>query len=110
MMRTCVHCVIARVVRLEAVAGGSDIRVGHGPPVTLPHAGGAIFRALRALVREARAAGDGPIKLRILDMPGWSRVEITATVRVGRGARVLGRAFDRHVAGTLEGGFLEGLA
>lgn len=108
-MRTCVHCVIARVVRLEAAAG-RELRVGHGPPVTLPQAGARLFRALRALVREARAAGDGPIKLRILDMPGWSRVEVTATVRVGRGARVLARAFDRHVDGTLEGGFLEGIA
>lgn len=108
MTRTCVHCVIARVVRLEAAGG--EIRVGHGPPVTLPHAGGAVFRAVRALVREARAAGAGPIKLRILDMPGWSRVEVTASVRVGRNACVLTRAFARHVDGTLEGGFAEGLA
>lgn len=111
--RSCLHCVLARVLRSETSlleGAGLTVLVSHLDPVQLPLPGGRIYRRLRRLLREAVRQGEGQvIKVAVLDLPGKSHVEVTAAVGVPGGSRVLGCAFQRHVPGTLAGGFLEGL-
>jgi hypothetical protein len=113
-VRICVHCVLARVLRAEAPAlarAGLSIGVRPGPPVLLPHAPVLVYRELRDLLREAAAGALGPtVRLALVDLAGRHCVEVTASVRSARGTRIFSRTFARHVDGTLEGGFLEGLA
>jgi hypothetical protein len=70
-----------------------------------------LYRAVRRLLQAARAAAQGrDVKLAVIDLPGKSHVEVTATVLVGRGgSRVLGCSFPRHARGTLARGFAETL-
>ncbi len=80
-------------------------------PVWLPASGTTCYRGVRRLLRAARAAADGgAVKIAVVDLPGKSHVEVTATVAVGRGSRVLSCAFARHVQGTLARGFTEAFA
>ena len=113
MRRVCLHCALARAVRAELPAlEARSLRVtaSHCPPVWLPIAGARVYRRLRRLLAEAGALTErGAIKLAVLDLVGKSHVEVTAAVAVGRGTRVLRLAFPRHAAGTLGGGFAEGI-
>ena len=113
MNRTCLHCALARALRAESAAftaRGLGVSFTRSDPVWLPMEGGRLYRAIRRLVRDARGRADnGIVKLAVLDLSGKSHVEVTATVRLGRGAVVLACAFPRHLPGTLAGGFVEGL-
>jgi hypothetical protein len=110
--RTCVHCVLGRVLAAEAPAlarAGVSVRVRPAAPVSLPRAAAGVYRELRRLLREAAAeAGRGIVRVTLVDLPGRYCLEVLATVADGGRARVLARAFPRHAEGTLEGGFLEG--
>ena len=111
-VRTCVHCVLARALAAESAAlsrAGVSVRVRPTVPVSLPRAAAGVYRELRALLREAAGAGAGVVRVALLDLRGRHCIEVTITVPHGAGSRVLGRAFARHVEGTLHGGFLEGL-
>ena len=113
-VRVCLHCVLARALRAEAdslgLGGRRPILLAHTDSVLLPHVGAVLYRALRSLLQEAATApGDAPVRLAVRALAGKSHVEVTATVGSGRAVRVLARAFPRHVEGTLERGFLEGL-
>lgn len=109
--RTCVHCVIARALRsevpkFEAVA--LTLRLGRLDPVWVPQPACAVYRAVRALLAEARAqAARSPVKLTLVDMAGKSHLELIVSLRTSSRAQVLTRAFPRHAAGTLERGFEE---
>lgn len=111
MERTCLHCALARALRAEApalAARGLSATLGRSDPVWLPISGARLYRALRRLLRTAEAQADAPpVKLAVLDLPGKSHVEVTATVHVGHASRVLRCAFPRHAAGTLAFGFAE---
>ena len=111
MTRTCLHCVLARVLRAESDAlraRGLEVRLRPSDAVFLPVQGGAIFRTLRALLRAAIADAEGPeIRVALLDQPGKSHVEITASFAGARGTRVLSRVFARCDPGVLAGGFAE---
>lgn len=112
MTRSCLHCALARALRSEAdalAAQGLTVTFTRSDPVWLPTSGARLYRGVRRLLREARAASTGPaVKLAVLDLAGKSHVEVIATVRTARGTRVLTCAFERHVSGTLAGGFAEG--
>lgn len=110
--RVCLHCALARVLRIEAAAfaeRGIELSVRLCDPAWVPGTGVHVYRCLRRLVQEARAqAAGGPVKLAIHDVPGKSDVEVTATIRTGAGARVLACAFPRYRVSALAGGFAEG--
>ena len=111
MTRTCLHCVLTRVLRAEADAlreHGLEVRLGLSKPVLLPAAGAATYRTVRALLRAAIADAAGPrIRLAVVDQPGKSHVEVTAVFADARRTRVLSCAFPRHDPGALAGGFAE---
>ena len=111
MTRTCLHCVLARVLRAEADAlreRGLEVRLGPSEAVLLPAAGAATYRTVRALLRAAIADAAGPrIRLAVVDQPGKSHVEVTAVFADARRTRVLSCAFPRHDPGGLAGGFAE---
>ena len=111
MTRTCLHCVLARVLRAEADAlreRGLEVRLGLSEPVLLPAAAGATYRTVRALLRAAMADAAGPsIRLAVLDQPGKSHVEVMAAFAVAHRTRVLSCAFPRHDPRSLPGGFAE---
>ena len=111
MTRTCLHCVLARVLRAEADAlreRGLEVRLGPSEAVLLPAAGAATYRTVRALLRAAMADAAGPrIRLAVVDQPGKSHVEVTAVFAAARRTRVLSCAFPRHDPGALAGGFAE---
>ena len=111
MTRTCLHCVLARVLRAEADAlreRGLEVRLGLSEPVLLPAAGAATYRTVRALLRAAMADAAGPhIRLAVVDQPGKSHVEVTVAFAVARRTRVLSCAFPRHDPHALAGGFAE---
>ncbi|HLK11118.1 MAG TPA: hypothetical protein VKW76_07040 [Candidatus Binatia bacterium] len=113
MTRTCLHCVLARALRAEApglARARVEVIVRRSGPLLLPRPGGAIYRALRGLLREAgRLGAGGRVKVAVHDFVGKSHVEVAATVVAGGRVRLLGRAFARHAEGSLGGGFLEGL-
>jgi len=111
MTRTCLHCVLARVLRAEADAlreRGLEVRLGPSEAVLLPAAGAATYRTVRALLRAAIADAAGPrIRLAVVDQAGKSYVEVTAVFADARRTRVLSCAFPRHDPGALAGGFAE---
>lgn len=111
--QSCLHCALARALKRESSAlaeRGVTVSMGRSEPVWLPLPGSRIYRALRRLLATARVHAEGPsLKLTVIDLVGKSHVEVTATVPFGRGSRVLGTAFPRHVPGTLGGGFAEAL-
>jgi len=111
MTRTCLHCVLARVLRAEADAlreRGLEVQLGPSEAVLLPAAGAATYRTVRALLRAAIADAAGPrIRLAVVDQAGKSHVEVTAVFADARRTRVLSCAFPRHDPGALAGGFAE---
>ena len=111
MSRICLHCVLARVLRAELAhltERGLQVKVGPSAAVFLPGSGTSVYRRLRSLLREAAVAATGDrIKLAVLDLPGKSHVEVTATFASAVGARVLSRAFPLHDPATLAHGFAE---
>ena len=113
MDRTCLHCALARALQAEAAAltaRGVAVRFERSEPVWLPVSGTRLYRGIRRLLRQAAAqAAPGATKLAVVDLAGKSQVEVTATVPVAGGARVLGVGFPRYVPGTLARGFAEGL-
>src|SRR5437773_4859815 len=83
MARICLHCVLARALRAEAgilAARGLEVKLGPSEAVFLPGSGVKTYRRLRSLLREAAAQASGErLKLSVLDLPGKSHVEVTAT-------------------------------
>jgi len=103
--QSCLHCALARAIRRESgalAARGLAVTLGRAEPVWLPSTGARLYRALRRLLREAGSQAQGPsLKLTVIDLTGKSHVEVTATIPVGRGSRVLACAFPRHAPGSL---------
>jgi hypothetical protein len=113
MERSCLHCALARALRAESEAyraTGLTLSFTRSDPVWLPAPGMRLYRAVRRLLQMARVRADGGgVKLAVVDLPGKSHVEVTATVPVGRGTRVLALSLPRHAPGTLARGFAETL-
>jgi hypothetical protein len=111
VLRSCLHCALARALHAESgafVSRGLAISFARSEPVWLPRSGMRLYRGIRRLLRDARAAAEGnTVKLSVVDLPGKSHVEVTVTVATGRGSRVLSCAFARHAHGTLSRGFSE---
>ena len=111
MTRTCLHCVLARVLRAESQAlreRGLEVRLRPSDAVFLPATGAAAFRKIRELVRAAMVDAAGPdIRIALLDQPGKSHVEVTAAFASSRGTRVRSCAFLRCDPAALGGGFAE---
>jgi len=109
--RACLHCALARALGAEAAAftaSGLEVKLGRSDPVFLPASGARLYRALRRLLREARAQAErGPVKLAVLDLVGKSHVEVTAAVARGDGWRVLSCAFPHCDLAALPRGFGE---
>ncbi|TMB22979.1 MAG: hypothetical protein E6J59_02910 [Deltaproteobacteria bacterium] len=110
MTRTCLHCVLARVLGAESErlrARGLEVRLGAADAVFLPAPGRATYRTVRGLLRTAIGDAEGPrIRLTLVSLPGKSHVEVTAAFAVGRGTRVLSCAFPRHDPAALAAGLL----
>ena len=111
LSRTCLHCVLARLLRAESAALGArglTLKLGAFEPLFLPARGAALYRSLRALlVGATRQATGGRLKLAVLDLPGKSHVEVTVSFAAGRRTRVLSCAFPRHDPDALGSGFAE---
>lgn len=111
MSRVCLHCVLARALRAESrtlTERGLEVKLGPSEAVFLPGSGAKTYRRLRSLLREAAAQASGDrLKLSVLDLPGKSHVEVTATFATALGARVLSRAFPLHDPAALARGFAE---
>jgi hypothetical protein len=109
--RSCLHCALARALRAEApafAARGLEIRLSRSEAVFLPASGAVIYRRLRQLLAAARrAAARGPVKLSVLDLPGKSHVEVTATVAGKDRWQILACDFPHHDPATLPAGFRE---
>jgi hypothetical protein len=109
--RICLHCVLARALRAEAptlAERGLEVKLGPSEAVFLPGSGQKAYRRLRSLLREAAAQTNGDrLKLTVLDLPGKSHVEVTATFATAFGARVLSRAFPLQDPAMLARGFAE---
>jgi hypothetical protein len=110
---TCVHCVLSRVLRAESAGMATrclTVRLGRSEPLWLPIPGVQVYRTLRRLLQAAAAEAEGNlVKLAVIDLPGKSHVEVTATALRKRRSRVFGCAFPRHAPGTLAAGFSETL-
>jgi hypothetical protein len=61
------------------------------------------------LAAARRVPGVRRVRLAILDRPGRAQIEVVATAVRQNSAAVLSCVFDRHAAGTLYGGFFEGV-
>jgi hypothetical protein len=113
VQRACLHCALARALRAESprlAARGLVLNFERSEPAWLPVSGMRLYRGVRRLLRQAAAEADpGAAKLAVLALAGKSQVEVTATVSVRGGSRVLAVAFPRHVPGTLARGFAEGI-
>jgi hypothetical protein len=109
MARICLHCVLARALKAEVhTLAGLEVKVGPSAAVFLPGSGATIYRQVRSLLREAAALAKGDrLKLSVLDLPGKSHVEMTATFATAVGARVLSRTFPLHDPTMLARGFAE---
>ncbi len=110
MMRTCLHCVLVRVLIAEGDAlhaRGLEVRLGPSEGVFLPGSARATYRTVRGLLRTAMAQAAGPhIRLALLTLAGKSHVEVTAAFAAPRGMRVLSCAFPRYDPAALVGGVL----
>ena len=110
MNRSCLHCVLARVLGAEGDrirARGLEVRLSPAAAVFLPAPGRATYRALRGLLRSAIGDAEGPrIRLTLVNLPGKSHVEVMAAFSVARGTRVLSCAFPRHDPAALAAGIL----
>jgi hypothetical protein len=113
LRRTCLHCILGRVLRSEVPkfeAVGLSVMIGHLEPLWLPLPAPFVYRSIRRLLRSARVSADRPrVRVTVVNMLGKAHVEVLVPIRCGRDVRVLTTAFARHVAGTLDGGFTEGL-
>ena len=114
MNRACLHCALARALKVETPALkslGLDVRMGVSEPVFLPLPGARLYRRLRRLLRDtmAEAAPPGTVKLAVLNLPGKSHVEVTSAFPCTRGARVLSCAFPQHDPAAMPSGFAEHL-
>jgi hypothetical protein len=109
MTRICLHCVLTRALKAEVqTLAGLEVKLGPSAAVFLPGSGAMVYRRLRSLLREAAADVRGDrLKLSVLDLPGKSHVEVTATFATAIGARVLSRTFPLHDPATLARGFAE---
>ena len=113
MSQSCLHCALARAIRRESgplAERGLAVSISRAEPVWLPSPGARLYRALRRLLRDAGSQAEGAsVKLTVIGLLGKSHVEVTATIPVGRGSRVLACAFPRHAPGSLGRGFAEAL-
>lgn len=110
LTRTCVHCVLGRVLRRETetfAARGLQLSMGQSEAVWLPESGQRLYRRLHRLVRTAalQADSDSPLKIVVHDLCGKSHVEVTASFRASERQEVLGCALPRYVLRTLWLGF-----
>jgi len=109
--RSCLHCALARALRAEGpafAAGRLSVTFARSEPVWLPVSGTRLYRGVRRVLADARThAVRSPVKLAVIDLPGKSEVEVTATALGRVGARVFRCAFPRYLPGTLVRGFAE---
>ena len=106
-VRSCLHCVVARV--MEAEGAELPIRASGCPgPLWLPVSGVRLYRDLEQLLALASAEGDRPV-VRLVVSAQTSHVDVTAVVPGARDSRAVTCRLPRHAAGSLEGGFTEGI-
>jgi len=107
LTRTCLHCVIQRVLRREAgalAARGLQVNWSHFDAVWLPQSGGKIYRRVRQFVRDVQGAAEpgSPVKIAVLhDLAGKSHVEVTASFRSRDGWQALSCRLPRCLVHTL---------
>jgi hypothetical protein len=111
MTRSCLHCVLTRVLAAEASAfakSGLEVSRGREEATWLPDRGGIVYRRLKRLFRDVRAeAGPGPVRITTLASFARSHVEVLATFRVRNGWRTLSCLLPRYVLATLWHGYAE---
>ena len=107
LTRTCLHCVIQRVLRHESDAlatQGLQVSLSHFDPVWLPQTGGQLYRRVRRFVREVQRAAEpgSPLKVAVLhELAGKSHVEVTASFRSRDGWQVRSCQLPRYLLHTL---------
>jgi len=111
MARSCLHCVLNRVLAAEASAfakAGLEVSRGREEASWLPDRGGIVYRRLKHLFRDVRAvATPGPVRITTIDSFARSHVEVLATFRVQSGWRTLSCLLPRYVLATLWHGYAE---
>ncbi len=111
LTRTCLHCVLQRVLRRESdalAAQGLQVRLSHFDSVWLPQPGGQVYRRVRRFVREVQRAAEpgSPLKVAVLHgLAGKSHVEVMASFRSRDGYRTLSCQLPRCLLHTLWLGF-----
>jgi hypothetical protein len=109
--RSCLHCVLNRVLAAEAdafSAGGLEVTRGREEASWLPDRGGIVYRRLKRLFRAVRVeAAPGPVRITTLDAVGRSHVEVLATFASGSGWRTLSCLLPRYVLAALWHGYAE---
>ena len=109
--RTCLHCVVQRVLRREAdalAAQGLQVTLSHFEPVWLPERGGRLYRRVRHFIRDVQYAAvpGSPMKITVLHgLPGKSHVEVSVSFRAANGWQVLSCNLPRYVLSRLWLGF-----
>ena len=108
---SCLHCVLNRVLAAEADAlAARDLEVirGREEASWLPDRGGIVYRRLKRLLRDVRAAAaPGPVRITTLDGVGRSHVEVLATFASDTGWRTLSCLLPRYVLAALWDGYAE---
>src|SRR5262249_37610150 len=111
MTRSCLHCVLNRVVAAEADAFAArrlEVVRGREEASWLPDRGGIVYRRLKRLFADVRThAAPGPVRITTLDGMGRSHVEVLATFPSGKGWRTLSCLLPRYVLATLWAGWAE---
>ncbi len=111
MTRSCLHCVLNRVLAAEADAFAArrlEVVRGREEASWLPDRGGIVYRRLKRLFRDvATAASPGPVRITTLDAVGRSHVEVLATFTSGTGWRTLSCLLPRYVLAALWHGYAE---
>jgi hypothetical protein len=109
--RSCLHCVLNRVLAAEADAFAArqlEVVRGREEASWLPDRGGSVYRRLKGLFRDVgTVASPGPVRITVLDAVGRSHVEVLATFAEGRGWRTLSCLLPRYVLATLWHGYAE---
>jgi hypothetical protein len=109
--RSCLHCVLNRVLAAEADAFAArrlEVVRGREEASWLPDRGGIVYRRLKRLFREVRAvAAPGQMRITTLDAVGRSHVEVIATFPGESGWRTRSCLLPRYVLAALWQGYAE---
>jgi hypothetical protein len=114
LTRTCLHCVLQRVLRAESddlMRAGLELTLSHSQASWVPQPGRRVYRRLRRLLQQSmtEAVSGTPLKIAIVDQVGKSYVEVTAIFCTAEGWKTISCPLPRYDLSRLWGGFAESI-